>query len=176
MNLTDENFDQAVKKEGLVLVDFFAEWCSPCSVLGPMLEKIEKDMEKRFTLLKADVNTLPLTSQKFQVDRIPMVILFDKGNAVSGFIGLKSEEEIRQLLENYWYQAFAKKNGYKLDSNSQAVIRGLLANEKKYGKKYCPCRRVTGDKEQDEKIVCPCVYHKDEIKKDGHCFCRLFLK
>ena len=58
----------------------------------------------------------------------------------------------------------------------ERVINGLLTNEKKYGKKYCPCRRVSGNIEEDEKNVCPCAFHKKEIEKDGHCFCNLFVK
>ena len=58
----------------------------------------------------------------------------------------------------------------------ERVANGIFENEKKFGKKYCPCRRVTGDAKNDEKIICPCIYHKDEIAKDGRCFCGLFTK
>ena len=53
------------------------------------------------------------------------------------------------------------------------VIRGLLRNEQKFGKRYCPCRLRSGDVEKDRAIICPCIYHKDEIAKDGHCHCQL---
>ncbi|MFH1894819.1 MAG: ferredoxin-thioredoxin reductase catalytic domain-containing protein, partial [Patescibacteria group bacterium] len=72
------------------------------------------------------------------------------------------------------YQEYAKENGFLLNPDRQiveGVVRGLLAIEKKFGQKYCPCRRVTGDKEEDKKIICPCIYHKEEIAKDGHCYC-----
>jgi ferredoxin-thioredoxin reductase catalytic subunit len=52
----------------------------------------------------------------------------------------------------------------------------LLENEKKHGKRYCPCRRVTENEEEDLKNVCPCVYHLEEIEKNGHCLCGLFIK
>jgi len=68
---------------------------------------------------------------------------------------------------------------YKLNPDKKVVdeiMQGLAENQKKYGKRYCPCRRVTGDVEQDAKIICPCVYSKDEIEKDGKCFCGLFVK
>jgi ferredoxin-thioredoxin reductase catalytic chain len=58
----------------------------------------------------------------------------------------------------------------------EALVRGLLMNEKGYGKRYCPCRRVTGDAEEDMKKVCPCIWHEDEIKRLGHCHCGLFVK
>jgi len=86
---------------------------------------------------------------------------------------MTKEELIKQ------YEEYAEQNGFKLNPNPQIVegiVSGLLAREEKLGVRYCPCRRVTGDKEEDKKIICPCVYHKDEIEKDGHCHCNLFVK
>ena len=77
------------------------------------------------------------------------------------------------------YTKYAKDNGFQLNPDEKIVeriINGLLENEKKYGKKYCPCRRVSGNKEEDSKKICPCIWHKDEISKDGHCFCNLYVK
>jgi len=77
------------------------------------------------------------------------------------------------------YKKYAKENGFKLNPNEKivdSIIAGLKRNEEKYGERYCPCRKITGDKEIDKKIICPCVYHKEEIEKDGHCHCRLFVK
>lgn len=85
--------------------------------------------------------------------------------------------ETEELIS--WSDNYAKENGFNLNPNRKVVhglVRGLLENEKKQGQRYCPCRRITGDKEKDQKIVCPCYYHKDEIKKDGHCLCGLFVK
>ena len=86
-------------------------------------------------------------------------------------------EKIENLIEEY--KKYAQENGLKLNSNSkivEGILRGLLAREEKFGARYCPCRRVTGDKEEDKKIICPCIYHKEEIKKDGRCHCNLFVK
>jgi len=58
----------------------------------------------------------------------------------------------------------------------ERIVRGLLENEKKYGKRYCVCRRIKGIPEEDEKIICPCLFALNEIKKKGHCFCGLFVK
>jgi ferredoxin-thioredoxin reductase catalytic subunit len=77
------------------------------------------------------------------------------------------------------YGEYAKSNGFQINPDEKAVeriINGLLNNEKIYGKKYCPCRRVSGDKQEDSKKICPCFWHKDEIKKDGHCLCWLYIK
>ncbi|MBN2330533.1 MAG: ferredoxin:thioredoxin reductase [Candidatus Aenigmarchaeota archaeon] len=85
--------------------------------------------------------------------------------------------KVEKMVE--WYKGYAKRSGFRLNPDMkivEAICLGLLANEQKHGARYCPCRMVTGDKEEDKKIVCPCVYHKDEIKKMGHCHCRLFVR
>ncbi len=77
------------------------------------------------------------------------------------------------------YAKYAESQGFKLNPNDKIVeglCNGLLANEKKHGARYCPCRMVTGNKEVDKKIICPCIYHKDEINEMGHCHCNLFVK
>ncbi len=87
------------------------------------------------------------------------------------------DKKIENLIDNY--EKYAEANGFKLNPDKKAVerlVNGLLENEKKYSAKYCPCRRVTGDKEEDKSKICPCQWHREEIEKDGHCFCRLFIK
>lgn len=74
---------------------------------------------------------------------------------------------------------YAEKQGFMLNPDKQVVdmiIDGLIENMKKHGSAYCPCRPITGVKEEDKKNICPCIYHKDEILKDGKCHCWLFVK
>jgi len=90
---------------------------------------------------------------------------------------MEQNPEIKNLIREC--QEYAEKNRFSLNENKEAVERiaeGLLNNEKKYGKRYCPCRRVTGEKDEDEKNICPCSYHIEELKKNGRCFCGLFVK
>lgn len=85
-------------------------------------------------------------------------------------------DNIEELIQEY--EKYAKENGFRLnpDENiTKNLIKGLLEREKEFGEKYCPCRRITGDKKEDKKIICPCVYHKEEIVRDGRCLCRLFV-
>ena len=99
--LTDENFESEITKlEKPVLVDFFATWCEPCSVLAPILEKIAEEFKDKIVLLKANLDDIPQTAQKFGIDRIPTVIIFKGGKAASGFIGLKSEADTREWLKS----------------------------------------------------------------------------
>jgi thioredoxin 1 len=100
-NLTDENFDEVLKKsEKPVLVDFFAEWCGPCKILGPMIEKVGEEMHDKIEFTKINVDHFPQTSGKFNIDRIPNVILFKGGVPIDSFIGMMPEEEIKNWLNN----------------------------------------------------------------------------
>jgi thioredoxin 1 len=101
MNLTDENFEKEINSaDKLVLVDFFATWCEPCSMLAPILEKVAEQFKEKIVLVKANLDNIPLAAQKFEVEKIPTVILFKNGKPISGFVGLAPENAIKQWLEN----------------------------------------------------------------------------
>jgi thioredoxin 1 len=192
--INDQNFFEELKKsEKPVLVDFFAEWCPPCSMLAPILENIEKDFGEKVWFLKMNVDSIPLTSQKLGIDKIPAVMIFKNGEVETGFIGLRPEIEIRKWLEDFLkdnsndeveqlireYEDYAKENGFRLNPDREIVkklVAGIIANKKKYGEGYCPCRRVTGNAVEDRSKICPCSWHREEIEKDGHCLCGLFQK
>lgn len=73
---------------------------------------------------------------------------------------------------------YVTKSPYVLNPDKKRVdfiIEGLSRNEEKHGWRFCPCRIVLGDMKQDYKKICPCSWHKDEIKKDGYCKCILFV-
>lgn len=85
-----------------------------------------------------------------------------------------NEKDILEKSKRY-----AEKKGYLLNPDERVVdfiIKGLKKNEEKQGFQYCPCRRISGDKEKDAKNICPCVFHEDEIRKDGRCHCMLFVR
>ena len=87
-----------------------------------------------------------------------------------------AQEEAKMLK---WANSHAKKHGWVLNKDEKqlgTVIRGLVRNKKKFGRPYCPCRLRSGDEEKDRTIVCPCVYHKDEVATQGSCHCRLYYK
>jgi ferredoxin-thioredoxin reductase catalytic chain len=90
---------------------------------------------------------------------------------------LKDRKEFKRLLKQC--EDYAKDNGFHLNPRQKVVnylVEALLKREKKYGKRYCPCRRIEESQKGNNKIVCPCIYCKEEIKKDGHCHCFLFVK
>ncbi len=101
INLTDNNFEKEIlSADKLVLVDFYADWCEPCRILAPILEKLSDDFEKDIILMKANTNNEPMFSQRFGIEQIPTVILFKKGKPISGFVGLSSLTAIKGWLEN----------------------------------------------------------------------------
>lgn len=90
-------------------------------------------------------------------------------------------DELEQIKEEMceWTSRYAEKNGYRLNPDDEMlglVLEGLAKNKIKHGRRYCPCRIVIGDENEDKKIICPCIYHKDEIENDGMCHCALFFK
>jgi len=90
---------------------------------------------------------------------------------------MQSKNEFYNLLKKY--QKYAKESGFRLNTNKTLVknlILALIKRKHQYGKEYCPCKFVTGNRNMDEKIICPCIYHKKEIEKTGHCHCFLFIK
>ena len=100
VNLTDETLEKEIQNnQNPVLVDFWAEWCGPCDILSPVLEKIAEDYKEKIFFGKVNVDSAPLSSQKYRISQIPTVILFKKGVSVSGFVGAHPEENIRQWLE-----------------------------------------------------------------------------
>lgn len=194
ITLTNGNFEKEISNaKKPVLVDFWASYCNPCFVLGPILEKLAEEFNGKFIFAKVNIEEASITAQKYGIDRIPTVIFFKEGKPVSGFLGVRPEEEIREWLENMLkenenekveklireYEEYAKRNGFSLNPNKKVVegiIKSLLEREKKFGARYCPCRRITEDKEENKKIICPCQFMRKEIEEQGHCLCGLFVK
>ena len=86
---------------------------------------------------------------------------------------IQAETDIRRLIEEY-----TATSPYELNQNKkqvEKVIRGLAKRKIKYGYQYCPCRMISEDKEIDDKIICPCEFHIEEIRRDGTCCCDLFV-
>ncbi|MCX6759588.1 MAG: thioredoxin domain-containing protein [Candidatus Nealsonbacteria bacterium] len=95
----------------------------------------------------------------------------------SPFAVARENEKINKLIQEV--KEYAKKNGFFLNPNRKVVegiVKSLLEREKKFGGRFCPCRRITENNEEDKKIICPCVYHLQELEKEGKCLCGLFVK
>lgn len=89
---------------------------------------------------------------------------------------MQSKVERDKIMQ--FVQKYSAKKGFVLNKEQEdldLIIDGLVANKEKYGRQYCPCRPVSGDLAVDKDKICPCFWHLEEIKRDGHCHCQLFF-
>ncbi|MBU2495276.1 MAG: thioredoxin [Candidatus Omnitrophota bacterium] len=99
--LNETNFDQEIKEGALpFLVDFWAQWCGPCQMLGPILDQIATDFKGRVCVGKVNVDENPNLAGKFGVMSIPTLILFVGGQEKERLVGVVPKERLIQLLEN----------------------------------------------------------------------------
>ena len=104
MNVTGENFDAEVISASMqtpILIDFWAPWCGPCKVIGPLLEKLETSYGGRFKLVKIDSDQEQELSQAFGIRSIPTCILMFQGKPVDGFMGALPEGQIKEFLDKH---------------------------------------------------------------------------
>ncbi len=102
IEVTDNDFQEKVVElsERLpVVVDFWAVWCTPCLLLGPVLEKLADEYDGKFILAKVNVDQSPATSQKYGIMSIPSVKMFKNGKIVDEFVGALPEPAVRQWLD-----------------------------------------------------------------------------
>ena len=100
--LTDNQFSENVlNSKGLVLVDFWAEWCGPCRQLGPILEAIDEEMGNDIKIYKMNVDDSPETASQFGIRSIPTMFLFKDGKQVDTKIGFNSQSAIVSWLNSH---------------------------------------------------------------------------
>lgn len=101
LELTDQNFDQEViNSTQPVLVDFWAEWCMPCRMLAPTIDKIATDYAGKVKVGKLDTDAHREVSIKYGISAIPTVILFKNGQVAQKFVGLRQEKDFKAALDS----------------------------------------------------------------------------
>jgi thioredoxin 1 len=97
---TDGNFDESVK-QGVVLVDLWAEWCGPCRRLGPTVDALAAEYDGRVTVAKLNIDDNPQTPTKYRVLGIPTLLVFKDGELVESIVGLREKTEIASALDRH---------------------------------------------------------------------------
>jgi thioredoxin 1 len=100
IEFTDQNFDQEVlKSEKPVLVDFWAPWCGPCQIMGPIIDDLSGEVKDRFKVGKLNVDENRGIAGKYGVMSIPTLIIFKNGEVAKQFVGVQNKESLKEELE-----------------------------------------------------------------------------
>jgi thioredoxin 1 len=101
LEATDSNFTSDVSGSGLAMVDFWAEWCGPCRMLGPTIEAVADEYAGKVKVFKMNVDQNPETPTKFHIRGIPTVIFFKNGQAVDQLVGNQPKDVIVQTIQKH---------------------------------------------------------------------------
>lgn len=99
IEITDANFEEIIASEKPVLVDFWAEWCGPCKMIGPVVEELASEYEGKAVVGKVDVDNNPNVSAKFGIRSIPTLLVFKGGEVVDKQIGAVPKSVLSQKLD-----------------------------------------------------------------------------
>ncbi|MDY3078865.1 MAG: thioredoxin [Oscillospiraceae bacterium] len=97
MHLTKDNFD-SITSSGLVLVDFWAEWCGPCRMQAPILDQLEEEIGSKVKVCKLNVDDHPDIARRFGVFSIPTIIAFRDGEQINKAVGVQSREQLITMI------------------------------------------------------------------------------
>ena len=98
--LTDGDFGDSIKN-GLVLVDFWAEWCAPCRRLAPTVDQLAEEYNGRLTVAKLNVDDNPLTPPNFMIRGIPTLLLFKNGEVKESVVGLADKADLARMIDKH---------------------------------------------------------------------------
>lgn len=99
-DITDSNFSSEVlSSDKVTLVDFWAEWCQPCKILGPIVEEFGEEYKDKVKVVKMDVDANPQTPGKFNILSIPTLIFFKNGQPEKTMVGVQSKEQLKKTAD-----------------------------------------------------------------------------
>ena len=100
LEITDSNFNDVISKNKTVLVDFWAEWCGPCRMIGPVIEELANEYEGKAIIGKLDVDSNQESSVKYGVRSIPTIITFKDGEIVDRQVGAVPRETLTNVIDS----------------------------------------------------------------------------
>ncbi len=100
--ITNNNFKTEVENDhGIVVVDFFAEWCGPCKMLAPVIQNLNEEMGEKVKFMKVDIDKDINLAERFGISSVPTMIVFKGGRPVDAIMGFRPKEMIKAQLENH---------------------------------------------------------------------------
>ncbi len=100
ITLTEKTFDENTTT-GIVLVDFWATWCPPCRMMGPVIESVGKEMSGKANVFKLDIDQSPAIADRYNVQNIPTMIILKDGKEVERFVGITQKSDITSAIEKF---------------------------------------------------------------------------
>jgi thioredoxin 1 len=101
MHLNQQDFEEKVIKVKIALVDFYAQWCGPCQMAAPIIDKMADELHDTIFIGKVDVDQERELATKYSVQSIPTIIIYKDGKEVDRKIGFPGEDGLRNLVKNY---------------------------------------------------------------------------
>ncbi|WP_186431361.1 thioredoxin [Clostridium sp. BSD9I1] len=98
--IKDNNFqDEVLKSDIITVVDFWAPWCGPCKMLGPVIDEISKELKNKAKFVKINVDENPTVSSQYRIESIPTVLVFKGGKIVENLVGFRPKQAIKMAIE-----------------------------------------------------------------------------